>query len=211
MIGMKFDSEKPNCGLVYRGFSKALIEVARVGTFGAKKYAPDSWKGVEQERYVSALFRHLLAWLDGEKYDNESGFNHLSHVAWNALAICDMEMNKPVEPSDIKYDGPRFYCDGSFVDLPKATRNHFMSGCKPAIDNLSEWDKSLQDEPSGKHRCNDLFNLPNFVSYDKALMEIACLARCNNCDGCGYENGCMDEHCATFIANRTLEKVRGEE
>lgn len=176
MTRMKFDKDKPNCGLIYKGFAKALLEVAKVGTFGAKKYAPDSWKTIEQEAYVSALFRHLLAWLDGETYDNESGFNHLSHCAWNALAICDMEMNKPVEPSDIK-------CDGSFVDLPDNARAYFKGGCKPAIDNLSEWDKSFQNEPSSKFNCKDLCNLPNFVSYDKALMEIACLANCNNLYG----------------------------
>lgn len=175
---MKFDKDKPNCGLVYRGFAKALLEVAKVGTFGAKKYAPDSWKNIEQEAYVSALFRHLLAWLDGEKYDNESGFNHLSHCAWNALAICDMEINKPVEPSDIENDN-------EFQECIKLRKPYI------SVDGFS-WNKLV---------------VPSDII--KALQNIAYSGQCNNCDGCGYTEGCQDTNCAVYIANKALEKARG--
>ena len=71
---------------------KALWQVGLVGTFGANKYKPDSWQGVEQDRYKDALLRHLFLYFQGEKIDEESGLNHLSHVAWNALAILNMEL-----------------------------------------------------------------------------------------------------------------------
>ena len=92
MTGLKFDQGKNRLGLVFRGFSKALWAVGQVGTFGANKYAPDSWQGLEQDRYQDALLRHLFLYFQGEKTDEESGLNHLSHVAWNALAILNMEL-----------------------------------------------------------------------------------------------------------------------
>ena len=92
MTGLKYDQDKPKLALVFRGFSKALWQVGEVGTFGANKYAPDSWQGVEQERYQDALLRHLFLYFQGEKIDEESGYNHLAHAAWNALAILNMEL-----------------------------------------------------------------------------------------------------------------------
>ena len=38
MPGAKLDKDKPRPGLVLGGFAKALIEVSKVGTAGAKKY-----------------------------------------------------------------------------------------------------------------------------------------------------------------------------
>ena len=97
MTGIKYDQGKNRLGLVFRGFSKALWAVGQVGTFGANKYKPDSWQGIEQERYQDALLRHLFLYFQGEKIDNESGLNHLSHVAWNALAILNMELEDGVQ------------------------------------------------------------------------------------------------------------------
>ena len=97
MTGLKYDQGKNRLGLVFRGFSKALWQVGEVGTFGANKYKPDSWQELEQERYKDALLRHLFLYFQGEKIDNESGLNHLSHVAWNALAILNMELENGVQ------------------------------------------------------------------------------------------------------------------
>lgn len=89
--GEKFDDNKPNLGLVFGGFSRALLDVAYVGTFGANKYTPSGWKYVSnlQDRYSSALLRHMFAILHKDEFDNETGRHHLAHVAWNALALLE--------------------------------------------------------------------------------------------------------------------------
>lgn len=87
----KHDEGKPRAGLVLGDFSRALLEVAKVGTFGAEKYSDHGWLSVEDNRarYLDALWRHLLA---KEERDSESGYSHLAHVAWNALAVLELDL-----------------------------------------------------------------------------------------------------------------------
>ena len=94
--GVKLDIGKIRLGLVLSGFSTALKEVGKVGTFGANKYTDNGWQEVEnaKERYTDALLRHLFAHFEGEPIDKESGLLHLAHCAWNALAILYFEVNK---------------------------------------------------------------------------------------------------------------------
>ena len=85
----KADSGKIRPTLVPASLVKA---VASVRMFGTRKYKdPDNWKKVEPERYKDALYRHWLAYLDGEIYDKESGLPHLWHLATNAAFLIDME------------------------------------------------------------------------------------------------------------------------
>jgi hypothetical protein len=85
--GAKLDAGKPRVSLVLRSFSLALIEVSKVGTFGADKYTDNGWIEVPNgiERYDDALFRHLLN-MDRSDLDKESRLKHQAHAAWNALA-----------------------------------------------------------------------------------------------------------------------------
>ena len=94
--GLKYDNGKNRMGLVLQGFSNALWEVGRVGTFGANKYSPNSWQNLTngKERYLDALCRHLFKHLQGEKIDDESGLLHLSHLAWNALCLLEFELKE---------------------------------------------------------------------------------------------------------------------
>ena len=73
-----------------------IEEIVKVYHFGAQKYAPNTWQNLENgyDRYKAALFRHLVAFEKGETHDPESGLNHLSHVAWNALAILHFSLQK---------------------------------------------------------------------------------------------------------------------
>lgn len=91
---LKFDSGKPRWSLLMRGFPAALAGVVRVLTFGAKKYAAHSWRGVRngEERYRDALYRHLSAIESGEKLDSESGESHYSHAIFNLLALHELEI-----------------------------------------------------------------------------------------------------------------------
>lgn len=93
--GMKYDNGKPSLSLVFGGFPRALLDVAQVGTFGARKYTPEGWKSVPnlQERYSSALLRHMFSVLSNDEFDNETGRHHLAHVAWNALALLEDKFN----------------------------------------------------------------------------------------------------------------------
>jgi len=86
--GAKLDLGKNRLGLVLNGFALSLIEVGKVGTFGANKYTDNGWKSVlnGEKRYTDALYRHLLAEATGEELDSETGLLHAAAVAWNALA-----------------------------------------------------------------------------------------------------------------------------
>jgi hypothetical protein len=97
MTGRKDDSQKPRMELLPMD---ALLEVAKVLTHGAKKYAPDNWKEVPEakDRYTGALLRHLAAWRSGKKTDTESGDDKLLHIAeaaCNALFLVWFELNMP--------------------------------------------------------------------------------------------------------------------
>jgi dATP/dGTP diphosphohydrolase len=90
--GAKLDAGKIRADLVLGGFSRALKEVAKVGTFGANKYSPNGWKSVPngRERYSDAMLRHWLDESRGEAVDRESGILHAAHLAWNALARLEL-------------------------------------------------------------------------------------------------------------------------
>lgn len=94
--GAKLDAGKPRCGLVLGGFSRALEQVAQVGTFGAAKYTDNGWRSVPagQERYTDALWRHLLAEAQGQQADPDSGLLHAAHTAWNALARLELILHE---------------------------------------------------------------------------------------------------------------------
>ena len=68
----------------------ALEEVAKVFTYGAKKYDPDNWrKGFPWRSVFGSGMRHMMAWLGGEDVDPESGIHHLAHAACNMLFILE--------------------------------------------------------------------------------------------------------------------------
>lgn len=94
--GAKLDSGKPRVSLVLGDFSRALVEVSKVGTFGANKYSDSGWVSVPRgiERYSDAMLRHYLAERQGKRTDPDSGLSHLAHMAWNALAMLELTLRK---------------------------------------------------------------------------------------------------------------------
>jgi len=94
--GIKHDGEKPRMDLLP---FEALEAVAEVLTYGARKYAPDAWRTVDnaERRYLAALLRHLVAREKGEARDVESGLMHAAHMATNALFILWFELLKDKE------------------------------------------------------------------------------------------------------------------
>lgn len=86
---IKADKGKYRPTLVPTGIIKAI---ARVREYGTQKYKdPENWKRVEVDRYKDALYRHWLAYLDGEEVDKESGLSHLWHMATNLDFIIELE------------------------------------------------------------------------------------------------------------------------
>lgn len=73
--------------------TQIIRDIAEVREFGNDKYGdPDNWKTVSKDRFVDALFRHFLAYLEDPKsVDEESGLPHLSHLCCNAAFLCEME------------------------------------------------------------------------------------------------------------------------
>ena len=99
--GLKYDSDKPRTHLVLQDFADALLEIAKVGTQGATKYGDSNWLQVENgfERYSSAMLRHYLAEKESST-DDDSGYLHAAHAAWNALARLQLIMNQHKEDNN---------------------------------------------------------------------------------------------------------------
>lgn len=70
--------------------TQIVRDVAEVRMYGDRKYhAPNNWVLVEMDRYVDALMRHLLAFIDDpNSVDEESGIPHYKHAACNMAFIC---------------------------------------------------------------------------------------------------------------------------
>ena len=65
-----------------------LENLVEILTYGAKKYEPNNWQGVEPHRYFSALIRHLLDdWIKNEDNDQESKKGHSKHMHCNAMFL----------------------------------------------------------------------------------------------------------------------------
>lgn len=93
--GKKFDTGKLRYDLIPPEVLEAL---ATILTYGAEKYAPNSWQSLDdfENRYTAALMRHMVARRKGEKVDPESGMNHADHMLCNAafLAWQDRQSEK---------------------------------------------------------------------------------------------------------------------
>jgi hypothetical protein len=112
---LKYDQGKIRMALVTAQFRPALVEVAKVLTFGAQKYPhPESgdrsWRKISNgvSRYLDAFERHMnevYAEAEGLQYtpmDSESGLRHIDHAITNLLFIRtlleDQRRNECIHP-----------------------------------------------------------------------------------------------------------------
>lgn len=100
--GAKLDAGKPRPSLIISQMSRALTEVAKVGTYGANKYTDGGWQFVPNgvARYTDAMDRHRLK-EGSEDCDKDTDLLHAAHLAWNSLARLELmlrerELEKPV-------------------------------------------------------------------------------------------------------------------
>ena len=94
--------------------TQVIRDIAEVREYGNNKYGDsNNWRLVEEQRYVDALFRHFLAFIDDPtSVDQESGIPHYKHMACNIAFICQMEAEKPANinegmpwmENDLTYD-----------------------------------------------------------------------------------------------------------
>ena len=72
--------------------TQIVRDIAEVRMYGNAKYGDsESWRRVEPERYIDALLRHLLAFVDDPHgVDAESGIAHYKHAACNLAFLCEM-------------------------------------------------------------------------------------------------------------------------
>ena len=90
MTGIKHDQHKPRFDLIP---PLAERQVAEVLEYGARKYAPDNWRKVDdaKSRYLAAARRHINAWQTGETIDPESNLPHLAHAICSLMFVAELE------------------------------------------------------------------------------------------------------------------------
>ena len=91
--GLKYDAGKLRYDLVPPHAIKAIADVL---TYGADKYAPNSWQTVSdgETRYTAAMMRHFEAYREGEELDPETGKSHLSHCLCNLTFLLWFQQNR---------------------------------------------------------------------------------------------------------------------
>lgn len=79
--------DKPQLSLIPQ---HALIEVAKVFMYGAKKYDEYNYsKGEKNTVYTDACMRHINQYLLGKDNDDESKLLHLAHAVANLMMVID--------------------------------------------------------------------------------------------------------------------------
>ena len=84
-------------------------KVLRVMHYGAEKYGWDNWRKatttLDRERYLDAAIRHLVAFVNGEVHDRDSGNPHLWHAACSLLFYLESDQEWPVPVNPISKNG----------------------------------------------------------------------------------------------------------
>jgi len=101
---VKHDKGKLRYDLIPPKIWEALAEVF---TYGAVKYGENNWRECDNpQRFIAALYRHLIAWQKGEIYDAESGIHHLAHAMVNVAFLLELE-GKPLRKQEVQDESSR--------------------------------------------------------------------------------------------------------
>lgn len=143
--GAKLDAGKNRLGMVLLGFSRALMAVGVVGTYGASKYSDNGWMAVPDgvARYTDAMYRHQVT--EGfESHEPSTGLLHAAQGAWNALARLELMLR----------EGVPVRVDGTDMQRPETALGRFY-GARGA-DVFAEVDVSLKGELINLKGCSDI-------------------------------------------------------
>ena len=92
ITGIKLDRGKPRMDLLS---SIALEELAKVLTFGCKKYSANNWRGgIAWSRVIGAALRHIFLWMRGIDKDEETGLSHLAHAFCCIMFLLEYEVTR---------------------------------------------------------------------------------------------------------------------
>ncbi len=118
--GAKLDAGKVRPSLIIGGMPRAMLAVARVGTYGAEKYTEDGWRDVPDgiKRYTDAMDRHRLQEAVAP-CDDESGLLHAAHLAWNALARLELMLLELMLSAEHDQEEETSRPDGLIVKRPQ--------------------------------------------------------------------------------------------
>ncbi len=91
--GKKFDGGKYRHSLLPPGVLKEVIKVLE---YGAEKYGENNWQQLTdgRRRYYDAAMRHMDAWKEGVKIDEESGLHHLAHAMCSLMFLVWLDENQ---------------------------------------------------------------------------------------------------------------------
>ncbi len=107
--GAKYDQDKLLFGCFTRGLARVIKGVVAVLTYGAQKYAEDSWQSVPngRKRYLDAFDRHMNSYNIGEVLDQESGLLHIFHAICNLMFVAYFDiMHEHSELTLYKFNKP---------------------------------------------------------------------------------------------------------
>jgi hypothetical protein len=90
-------NKKYNPAIVPTSLIKACARGLQSGL--DKGYKPKSYLDGDIDVYKNALYRHLLAYLEGYTVDAESGLDTLDHMVANIAILIELEKNRPRDTS----------------------------------------------------------------------------------------------------------------
>ena len=91
--GQKFDNGKPPISLIPR---RALEAEAMVLEYGRQKYDAHNWRGgISFSRLYDGILRHVIAAIEGEDIDPESGLPHEAHARCGLGFLLELKETHP--------------------------------------------------------------------------------------------------------------------
>lgn len=60
------------------------------------------------------------------------------------------------------------------------------------------------------HKIDTWYSKDTIEKIKECIEPVLLAYHCDNCDGCGYDNGCKDFECGTFQANKIWELLENE-
>jgi hypothetical protein len=76
----------------------AMLELAKIMEYGAKRYAPNNWRKIPLEDHINHMLMHLFAYNGGDRQDD-----HLGHaLARAAMAVEIAKLGEQEEMSPAK-------------------------------------------------------------------------------------------------------------
>lgn len=132
--GIKYDQHKIRTDLTPYD---AVMEITKVLTFGAKKYAARNWeKGMSWSRAFGALMRHMWLWFHGEDKDPETRLSHLANAGCCLFFLISWELRKVGTDDRPKLD-PEV--------LKGMSSTEFMDGVDQLLKDLAEKQKAKEN------------------------------------------------------------------